>query len=204
MCQSYLFFCSFIEDNKSSGESLEIDLRSYDIKTLSEFLNTGRCRRELETFLKSTDCHNDAIAFSFTHLTNPSLEKISKYIHEEEVDDEISKKLSLKFPSLCGYSSVYINRLLAARQKFYDMFAKENGLYWPMTNGRFTKGAVARAKLRICVNLHPPLFNVEFRIRNSEWCWNWQIPFFLKVSASMRKHTKFNVKQTKVQIDTNA
>ena len=103
-------------------------MHSYDIIKIIEFLNTDECTGELQTFMKSMDYRHDTKAFSYTHLMDSSLDTLSTYIFNKDVDDELSEKLFSKFPSLNGHSAAHLNKILALRQKFYDMFAKKSRL----------------------------------------------------------------------------
>ena len=75
------------------------------------------------------DYRHDTKAFSYTHLTDSSLDRLSTNTFNEDVDDELSEKLFSKFPSFNGHSAAHLNKRLALRQKFYDSLPRKTDLF---------------------------------------------------------------------------
>ena len=106
------------EDNE--GDSDNVDLRSCD---LLSYLNSKECTSELENYMQAKKYLQDLKAFSYTHLTDSELRELSKYIVNEDMDNQIYLALMKRYPSLkdiCS-NSVNLNRGLAVKQFFYTM-----------------------------------------------------------------------------------
>ena len=68
----------------------------------------------------------DLKTFSCTHLTDSELRELSKYIVNEDMDNQIFLALMKIYPSLKGIcsNSVNLNRGLTVKQFFYNLYAE--------------------------------------------------------------------------------
>ena len=115
------------DEEDTEGDSDNVDLRSCD---LLSSLNSKECASELERYMQSKKYLQDLKAFSYTHLTDSELRELSKYIVNEDIDDQIYLASMKRYPSLkdtCS-NSVNLNRALAVKQFFYNLYAEKHKL----------------------------------------------------------------------------
>ena len=94
------------------------------------YLNSKEGIFELEKYMQSEKYLQDSKAFSYTHLTDSELRELSKYIVNEDMDDQIYLALMKRYPSLKDICSNYVNlnRGLAVKQFFYNLYAEKHKL----------------------------------------------------------------------------
>ena len=116
------------DEEDTEGDSDNVDLRS--CHNLLSYLNSKECISELEKYKQSEKYLQDSKAFSYTHLTDSEHRELSKYIANEDMEDQIYLALMKRYPSLKDICSNYVNlnRGLAVKQFFYNLYAEKHKL----------------------------------------------------------------------------